>query len=66
MREEVADGDVGAIRAFPCGDAIADSIVDAEHPSLHLLHDERRGREHLGQRRKVEDRVLGRRRGGRS
>ena len=65
MRQQVADGDVGAIRALPCGNVLADAIVEAEHAALDLLHGERRGREHLGQRRQVEDRVVCRRRRGR-
>jgi hypothetical protein len=57
--EEIAQGDVRTIRAFPRRDVLADAIVQAERSPFDLLHDERGGGEHLGERGEVEDRVLG-------
>ena len=62
MREEIPDGDVIAIRTAPGRHVLAHRIVQGDLPTFDELHHHRGGREYLGQRREVEDGVVGGRR----
>jgi hypothetical protein len=56
--QQIPESDVRPILASPLADISVDGIVDSDASAFRLLYDDWSGREHLGQRSEIEDRVI--------
>jgi hypothetical protein len=59
MRKQVAQRNIRAIVAMPCGDVARHGIIECQHTAFDLLHHHRRRRNDLRQGSEIENRVVG-------
>ena len=60
MREQISDRDTLTISAAPLRQPVCHEVIEGECSGIDGAHRQRRRGNHLGQRRKIEDRLVGR------